>query len=288
MSPTYYYWDKDKVLLLNHETASNCEDLVAGLCAFFGVQDIETPLRLALSKLGHPLDDTEAPDLELQTQALQYLHVSAEQFARIRRTVVSGDDEWISIRLIPVICALNGISSRDKANKIREEFLELSASVGVKEALQQLAANGTGVTNPIELYILAGEANGDEDMANKLWSTHQVSLAVWNDAMRALGYPYRICRNNDIEEESLVILQELRPAVIAILRKALKENGEKEKYVSLKVSYDEMPPHVDWKEQYWQLPFAVVLETVLDWLKSQVSNMPSKLFEAMSESVNNV
>ena len=78
LSPTCYYWDKHNALLLDPRTASNCEDLVGGLRAFFGVQDIEPPLRFALSKLGHPLDDIDPPEHELQVQSLQFLHVSAE------------------------------------------------------------------------------------------------------------------------------------------------------------------------------------------------------------------
>lgn len=287
LSPTSYYWDKNKVLLLNPESASGCEDLVAGLCAFFGVQDIENPLRLALSKLGHSLDDTEEPDLESQIEALQYLHVSAEQFDRIRRIVISGDDEWISVRLIPAICALNAIKSEEKAREIKESFLELSTNIGIKKALQEMGTGKLGFSNSLELYDLAAEATSDEDTAYKLWLSHKLSLATWNDAIRALGHPYRICRNSDIEEEYQVVMQELKPVMIAILREALKESADKEKYVALKINYDEIEPHAEWKELYWKLPFEIVLESAIDWLKSQVSKIPSRLLKALSVHVEN-
>ena len=288
LSLTCYYWDKYNALLLDPGTATNCEDLVDGLRAFFGVQDIESPLRLALSKLGHPLDDIDPPEHERQVQTLQFLHVSADQFARIRRIAASGDDEWISIRLVPVICALNGVTKNDEADKIRGDFLELSASLGIEKALQGLGPSGISVENPAELYELATGATGDEDMAYKLWSNRQLSLAVWNDSIRALGHPYRICYNNDIEDEFHVILQELKPVVIAIARKALKKSGAIEKYVSLKDSYDEITPQADWKGQFWQLPLGVVIETIRCWLKSQIPDVETELLDVLSVSVESV
>lgn len=288
LSPTCYYWDKYNALLLDPGTASNCEDLVGGLRAFFGVQDIEPPLRLALSKLGHPLDDIDPPEHELQVQSLQFLHVSPEQFARIRRIVASGDDEWISIRLVPAICALSGITKNDEANKIREDFLELSASLGIEKALQGLGLSGMSVENPAELYELAAGATGDEDMAYKLWSNRRLSLAVWNDSIRALGHPYRICHNNNIEDEFYIIVQELKPVVIAVMRKALKRSGAIERYVSLKDSYDEITPQADWEEQFWQLPLGVVIETMRCWFISQIPDVETELLDVLSVSADSI
>lgn len=288
LSPKCYYWNKYNALLLNPETASNCEDLVGGLRAFFGVQDIEPPLRLALSKLGHPLDDIEPPEYELQVQSLQFLHVSAEQFGRIRRIVASGDDEWISVRLVPAICALNGITNDNEANKIREDFLELCASLGVEKALHGLGPSGIEVANPAELYDLATVATGDEDMAYKLWSNRRLSLAVWNDSIRALGHPYRICYNDDIEDEFHVITQELKSLVIAAARKALEKSGAIEEYVSLKDSYDEITPQSDWKEHFWRLPLGIVIETVRSWLKSQIPDVETELLEVLLVSAESV
>ena len=142
--------------------------------------------------------------------------------------------------------------------------------MGIEEALQGLGPSGISVDNQEELYVLAAGATGAEDMAYKLWSNRQLSLAVWNDSIRALGHPYRICHNNDIEDEFHVIVQELKPVVIAIARKALKKSRAIEKYVSLKDRYDEITPQPDWKGQFWQLPLGVVIETIRCWLKSQI------------------
>ena len=282
LSPTCYFWEKHNALLLNPETATSCEDLVDGLKAFFSVQDIEPTLRLALSKLDHPLEEIYPPQHERQVQSLQFLHVSAELFARVRRMVASGDDEWISIRLIPAICALNEINSEDEANRIRGDFQELSARFGIEKALQELGQIGVSVENPAELYELAAVATGDEDMAYKLWSYRHLSLAIWNDAIRALGHPYRICQNNDIDDEFYVIGQELKPVVVAIVRKALIEDEAIGRYVSLKNSFNDITPQADWKERFWQLPLGVVIEIIRSWIRSQIPEIVTERLDVLS------
>ena len=288
LCPPCYYWDRHRALLVNPEIASSSEDLVAGLRALFDVQDIEPPLRLALSKLTHVLDDIDPPEHELQVRSLRLLHVSAEQFALVRRVVASGDDEWISMRLAPAICALNGIADASEASNIRQDFLELTAASSVKEALQRFQLGGVPLERPVELYELAADATGDQDMAYRLWTKRGLSLATWNDSTRALGQPYRVCYNDDVEDEFRVIIQQLNPVVTAIVREALKKSGAVERYVSLKNSYSGLVPQDDLKERFWRLPLEVVTQAVRCWFESQLPDTTGDLLDLLSVSVGDV
>ena len=288
LSPTCYYWDKYNVLLLNPETGSHCEDLVSGLRSFFGVQDIESQLHLALLKLGHTLDDIDSPEYELQVQSLQSLHISAEQFDRIRRIVSLGDDEWILTRLVPTICAINKINDKTKAECVKKRFLDLSADLGIEKALEGMGESDIHLENTAKLYELAASATSDEDMAYKLWSNYQLPLFEWNNSIRCLGSPYRICQNNGIEDEFNVIIQELKPVVIAIARKVLKINGAIDKYISIKHSYDEIIPEDFWKEQFWQLPIGAVVKVVRRWFGSQFPDTETELLNVLFASIENV
>ena len=286
LSPACYFWDKHNIILLCPDSAETCEDLVSGLRGFFGVQDIESHLILALSKLDNRLDDDEQPEYEDQLRALQVLHINADQFTRVRQLITSGDDEWILVRMIPTILALNEIAGTDEARKITDDIQGLVAEYGVKKTLQETKRIGLYLDKPNDLYQLMLSATGDDDMAFKLWSHRKVPLATWNDAINALGYPYRTCVNNEVDDEFYIVLQELKPVINAILREAVIREKSIERYVALKDGYNKLLPHPEWKERYWQLPFGDTIALIRSWLVSQIPSLGKDLLEILSISAN--
>ena len=85
-----------------------------------------------------------------------------------------------------------------------------------------------------------------------------------------------------------VIIQELKPVVIAIARKVLKINGAIDKYISIKHSYDEIIPEDFWKEQFWQLPIGAVVKVVRRWFGSQFPDTETELLNVLFASIENV
>jgi hypothetical protein len=285
--PSFFSEEHQAILVRQNETTTG-EDLVNALRTFFEVQDIEIPLGRALAKLPWNTNAEQSPTDEEQMAALEALHIDVSDFNRVKSSLAAGNSEWMLERLVLVVSSVQKVATPEEGARLRNLLLDLAREDSLPGALARADQVGLFLDRPQQIAQLVMECTGDDDLAGKVWRSHGVSLEIWNQAARALGSPYRPCVNDGVHDDFTVAHRELRPVVMALLRQALTTEGLQGTYVGAKQAYESLEPPSSWKEQFWELPFAVVIAFMQTWIAAHLSLEVKKLDTVLSLEACNV
>ena len=239
-------WLPGDVLAVRRTVEASHGDLAPAVQALLDRQDLLKDLRLVLGTLaGH-----EQPTPEQIALALEQAEIDAQAFADVRNRW-AGRISLVVDRLRPVL-ALLGIPSDG-----------LEAATDIEHLTEWLTINLLDWPAS-DVLSAARRSRDDRAMGEAAWSIlgDVAQLPAWNDALARLGDRYLPVENNRVTEQTQAHLEESRTLLRALARHIAVEADRPELFHRIEEASHGLEAHPDWSTQWWQVPFASVLDAL--------------------------
>ena len=243
-------WLPGDVLAIRHDIGLSYESLAPAAQNLLDRQDILKDLRLVL----RAISGQEKPSLQHIETALELAEIDAQALADI-------DNQWVgSISLIvdrirPVLALL----------EISDDGLDLAAT-DIEHLTEWLSSNLLQWPIPELLSAARQSVDDDHAMGMAAWDTlgKIAQLPKWNAALIRLGDRFDVVENNAADQQTAEHMEVAIPLLRALARHIAIKTGKPDLFHELEVINKNFEPRTDWSKQWWQVPFAAVMDALRD------------------------
>ena len=108
-------------------------------------------------------------------------------------------------------------------------------------------------------------------------------LPAWNAALERLGDEYEAVANKDVDEQTSLHLEGLRPLLQALSRHVAIKAGDPDLFPKIEAAFRNLNAPDDWSKRWWEVPFSAALGALYGHCRDAVAGVdPEALPEAES------
>lgn len=240
--PGAQWLKKDKVLAVRRDIGFSYKKLAPAVQAILDRQDLLDQLRYVLLSL----DGKESPTQEQIDNAVKEVDIDAESLADIRRRWTEDIDSLIE-RVKPVLWLFEAPT---------DELDEIKDNQRLKEWLSDNFPRWP------ELYSKARGCLDDHEMGKTTWLKFgdDAQLPKWNAMLKKLGrFPIG---NDDNGGQTEAHIKEVKPLLRGFARHVAIQAKSPGLFLEIEDIRQNFQADKDWSEQWWEVPFEVVLKAL--------------------------
>ena len=248
--PEAQWLKEDKVLAVRRDIGFSYKKLAPAVQAILGRQDLLSDLRCVLQSL----DGKESPTQEEIDDAIKEVGIDAESLTDIRHRWTD-DTDFLIERVKPVLwlfeVSTDELDEIEKDNQHLEEWLS--------DNFPQWP----------ELFSEAWRCQDDQEMGKATWRKfgEGAQLPKWNAILERLGR--ELVKNDDEDEQTEVYIKqteahinEVKPLLRGFARHVAIQAENPDLFLEIEAISQNFPADKCWSEQWWEVPFEIVLKAL--------------------------